>query len=124
VDTQFSEFIKETESVTVTEREIDWEEMKKQLREGTPKPHDSILQPKSLVFKKTRSSVPNLYDFSQWWEWKMGANWKWACWPKRNIIGKENHPVVHSALEDALECCEWGRRLPTGAEWEYAGRRE
>ncbi len=63
---QFSKFVDETGYVTVAEREIDWEEMKKQLPQGTPKPHDSILQPGSLVFKKTRSSVPNLYDYSQW----------------------------------------------------------
>lgn len=120
---QFSEFVKETGYVTVAEREIDWEEMKKQLPEGTPKPHDSILQPGSLVFKKTKTSVPNLYDFSQWWEWKIGANWNHPSGPNSTIIGKENHPVVHIALEDALAYCEWaGRRLPTEAEWEYAAR--
>ncbi|MEC7263811.1 MAG: SUMF1/EgtB/PvdO family nonheme iron enzyme, partial [Bacteroidota bacterium] len=51
---QFSKFVDETGYVTVAEREIDWEEMKKQLPQGTPKPHDSILQPGSLVFKKTK----------------------------------------------------------------------
>ncbi|WP_243641633.1 SUMF1/EgtB/PvdO family nonheme iron enzyme [Maribacter algicola] len=50
---QFSQFVEETGYVTVAERQIDWEEIKKQLPQGTPKPHDSILQPGSLVFKKT-----------------------------------------------------------------------
>mgnify|MGYP003664552636 CR=1 FL=1 len=63
---QFAKFVKETGYITVAERAIDWEEMKTQVPEGTPKPHDSILQPGSLTFKKTKNSVPNLYDFSQW----------------------------------------------------------
>tara|TARA_R110002094_G_scaffold63860_2_gene74086 strand:- start:3906 stop:4370 length:465 start_codon:yes stop_codon:yes gene_type:complete len=51
---EFSKFVAETGYVTMAEREIDWEEMKKQLPEGTPKPHDSIMQPGSLLFKKNK----------------------------------------------------------------------
>ena len=120
---QFKKFVEATKYITVAERKIDWEEMKKQVPAGTPKPHDSILQPGSLIFNKNVNAVVNMANYTQWWAWKIGANWKHPSGPKSSIEGKDDYPVVHIALEDALAYCKWAnRRLPTEAEWEAAAQ--
>jgi formylglycine-generating enzyme len=119
---QFEEFVKATGYLTLAERPIDWEELKKQLPPGTPKPDDSDLLPGSLVFSPPARPVP-LTDISQWWIWTTGADWRHPEGPKSSIEGKENHPVVHIAFEDAEAYAKWaGKRLPSEFEWEFAAR--
>ena len=55
---QFMEFVNQTGYVTVAERPVDWEELKKQLPPGTPKPANDVLQPGSMVFIPTVGPVP------------------------------------------------------------------
>lgn len=120
---QFSAFVDATDYMTVAERPIDWEEMKNELPEGTPKPADSVLQPGSLIFNKNLNMVANMNNYTQWWTWKIGANWKHPEGPNSSIDGKDDYPVVHIAYEDAIAYCKWAnRRLPTEAEWESAAQ--
>jgi hypothetical protein len=114
---EFAKFIEATRYVTTAERNIDWEDLKKQLPPGTPKPDESDLAPGSLVFTPTSGSVP-LNDLSAWWRWVKGANWRHPEGPGSSILGRENHPVVQVCWYDAVayaQCAANGcLRKPSG----------
>jgi formylglycine-generating enzyme len=112
---QFREFVKANGHVTFAEIAPDAKDYPGAL------PH--MLKAGSLVFSPPKHPVDDMRDWSQWWTFKFGANWRRPYGPRSSLTGLNDHPVVHVAYSDALAYAKWvGKELPTEAEWEFAAR--
>ena len=100
---EYRRFVRASGYVTVAERPLDPVDY--------PDADPDLLVPGSLVFRKTRGPVP-LDDPRHWWEYVPGATWKRPGGRGTTINGRDRHPVVHVAYEDAEAYASWaGKEL-------------
>ena len=111
---EFAAFVDATGYLTDAERAPD-----PGLYPGAP---PESLVPGSLLFMMSDGPV-DLRNYSQWWRWAPGTDWRHPLGPDSDTDVLGHHPVVHVAYPDASAFCEWAdKSLPTEAEWEFAAR--
>lgn len=101
---EFQLFVKETNYVTVAEKQG----------------YSFVFE--KLLLGKNKQEYPYVAGMP-WWRKVIGADWAHPYGAYSGLSGIENHPVVHVSLIDALEFCNWANTsLPTESQWEFAAR--
>lgn len=110
----FKRFVDDTGYVTLVERPPD--------PQNYPGIAPDLMHAGSIVFTPPDHPV-DLAAGPSWWSYAAGADWRHPLGSASGLAGKDDHPVVHVAYEDAAAYACWaGKSLPTEIEWEYAAR--
>ena len=98
---QFKQFVNATGHVTEAQVVPDPKDYPGALKQ--------MLYAGSLVFSPL-PRITDLTDWSQWWSFMRGANWRHPYGPGSNIKGLDDHPVVHVSYSDAMAYAALGRQ--------------
>src|SRR3546814_943111 len=98
---QFADFVRQTGYITTAEKKPDWETIRVQLPPGIPKPPDDVLVAGAMVFVGTSGPV-NLNDYSQWWRYVPGADWRHPQGPDSSIEGKGRSEEHTSEIQSLM----------------------
>src|SRR5262249_9152031 len=83
---QFRQFVNASDYVTYAEIAPDPKDY--------PGALSHMLKAGSLIFSPPKHAI-DLRDWSEWWSFKFGANWRRPYGPRSSISGLDDHPVVH-----------------------------
>ena len=115
---EFRRFVKATGHVTVAERPPDPADY--------PDADPTLLVPGALVFRPSSGPV-DLRDWRNWWAWVPQASWRHPEGPGSTLHGRDRHPAVQVAYEDALAYAAWAGKSwpprPSGSTRPGAGWR-
>ncbi len=98
---EFRRFVRETGHVTFAEIAPDPKDYPGAL------PH--MLRAGSLVFVKSKGPV-DLKNWSNWWTFGFGADWRHPYGPGSSNKGLDDHPVVHISLSGRRSLRQMGRQ--------------
>jgi formylglycine-generating enzyme required for sulfatase activity len=108
---QFAEFVEATGYRTLAERGV-----------RVSSDLAAAVVPGSAVFRPQGAGT-RVPGQESWWAFVAGTSWRAPEGPGSSLAGREHHPVVHVAWEDAAAYAAWaGRSLPTEAQFEYAAQ--
>jgi formylglycine-generating enzyme required for sulfatase activity len=102
---EFTQFVTATEYVTVAERSLS--------KDQFPDLTEDERSPGSVVFQTPQPLTNGDIPFLSWWQWVPGASWHHPEGVDSAIAGRENHPVVHIAYDDAVALRRMGRTFVT-----------
>ena len=114
---QFKEFVDATGYVTFAEKPLS--------KDVFPLAPPEQLLPGATVFAPPPENINprSENDPWNWWLYRKGACWRRPEGRNSSIKSRMDHPVVCVNIDDAKAYAKWaGKRLPTEAEWELAGR--